>query len=363
MFTPENVKKRKTEPERRFVKQPSKENLRLVKTEYDVVNGEEIVSSKLLKDPIYGEIIIPDYCLKIIDTPQFQRLRDLKQLGVTNLVFPTATHTRFIFTFSSPTKKLIISLLYFRFEHSLGVCHLAGKMVEQLQANQPSLDINQRDLKLVRIAGLCHDLGHGPFSHAFELWARKKDPLWSHEKMSLKLFEHLLDDNKIDMEKKDVEFVKALISGKPKAFVTANFFFSPSIYFNLEKRDEKAFLFDIVANSRNSIDVDKFDYLCRDGFSVGLMNQMCEPSRLILTARVIDNQICFHSKDAFTVYSILQTRYTMFKQVYCHRVSKAVECMLVDILDLADPVLDITSKLNNVEEFVFLYAYHFFVCF
>jgi HD superfamily phosphohydrolase len=87
-----------------------------------------------------------------MDTPQFQRLRELKQLGATYFVFPGASHNRF--------------------EHSLGVCHLAGQMVDRIRRvesqKKDGIVVTQQDTTLVRVAGLCHDIAHGPFSHVFE---------------------------------------------------------------------------------------------------------------------------------------------------------------------------------------------------
>jgi deoxynucleoside triphosphate triphosphohydrolase SAMHD1 len=116
---------------------------------------------------------------------------------------------------------------------------------------------------------------------------------------------------------------------------------------------EKAFLWDIVSNSRNSIDVDKFDYLARDCHNLG-MKCSYDCSRLLTFSRVIDNEICFHHKEVYNIYEMFHTRYSLFKQVYTHRVGKAVEYMILDILSLADPYLNISSQLDSPQEYVAL---------
>uniref|UniRef100_A0A3Q3GFH5 HD/PDEase domain-containing protein n=1 Tax=Labrus bergylta TaxID=56723 RepID=A0A3Q3GFH5_9LABR len=106
------------------------------------------VFCQVFNDPIHGSIELHPLLIKIIDTPQFQRLRFIKQLGGVYFVYPGASHNRF--------------------EHSIGVGYLAGKLAEALRSRQPDLDITDRDVLCVQIAGLCHDLGHGPFSHLYD---------------------------------------------------------------------------------------------------------------------------------------------------------------------------------------------------
>ncbi|XP_024598912.1 deoxynucleoside triphosphate triphosphohydrolase SAMHD1 isoform X6 [Neophocaena asiaeorientalis asiaeorientalis] len=107
-----------------------------------------VYTMKVINDPIHGHIEFHPLLIRIIDTPQFQRLRYIKQLGGGYYVFPGASHNRF--------------------EHSLGVGYLAGCLVRELSEKQPELQISERDMLCVQIAGLCHDLGHGPFSHMFD---------------------------------------------------------------------------------------------------------------------------------------------------------------------------------------------------
>ena len=111
-----------------------------------------------------------------MDTPQFQRLRDLKQLGCAYLVFPGASHNRF--------------------EHCIGVSHLAQQMMDHLAVTQPELQITEHEILLVKIAGLCHDLGHGPFSHCWEEFIHAENPnsTFRHERMSLQMLEWLIQE-------------------------------------------------------------------------------------------------------------------------------------------------------------------------
>lgn len=129
------------------------------------------------------------------------------------------------------------------------------------------------------------------------------------------------------------------------------------------------FLFDIVANKRNSVDVDKFDYIQRDCFNVGLKSSY-DPTRLIWYSRVIDDQICFNQKEVYNLYEMFHTRFrwvhscrnyceqnlkplafSLFKRIYTHKVGKAVELMIVDALLAADPFLDISGCIDDPERY------------
>ncbi|KAF5309226.1 hypothetical protein D9619_012739 [Psilocybe cf. subviscida] len=254
------------------------------------------------------------------------RLRNIKQLGVTPYVWPSATHSRF--------------------EHSLGVAFLARVLATQLKDHDPTLNITHRDVDCVEIAGLCHDLGHGPWSHVWDgqfiptALPRLKKP-WSHEVGSEMMFDYLVEENQIDIPLEDQRFVKALIAGdKSRTEVS----FSPG---------EKPFLFEIVANKRNGLDVDKFDYIYRDSRMMG------EPihfalERILKSARVRENQICYDIKDANTLYEICATRFKLHKLFYNHKVARAIEYMIVDALTAAEPQMKIAERIFNRERYLFL---------
>ena len=232
-----------------------------------------------------------------------------------------------------------------RFEHSIGVCYLAGSLVDRFQRAQPELDIDERDRHLIRVAGLCHDIGHGPFSHVFDgVFMKQVRPEWHyhHEQMSIKMLDWLIDDNAIDVEKDDVETVKRLIMASEKG----------EHEWKMPKHTEKRFLYDIVANGRNSIDVDKFDYLARDVRACGITSAF-DHKRLMVFSRVIDDQICFNAKEASNVYQLFQTRFRLHKQIYTHRAAKAIEYMIADALVEADAAWSgsISNSVRDAEEF------------
>lgn len=279
----------------------------------------DLQRAKIITDPVHGHIHLSPESLSLIDTPHFQRLRDLKQLGSCYWVSPGASHNRF--------------------EHSLGVGHLGNVWVSSLSKNQPDLEISRRDVQNVTLAGLAHDLGHGPFSHAFEscMKAMAPDLHWEHERMSLQMLDHCIDQCGLDFDAEDIRIVKRyILAAKPASN---------------ERSSEKQFLFDIIANGRNSIDVDKFDYLARDCLNVGI-HCSYNPQRLMEFSRVIDNEICFSAKEAYNITELFHTRYSMHKQVYTHRVGVAIDLMMRDVLVSAEPAFSLVDAAQSCDSFL-----------
>ncbi|PRW20466.1 lysine--tRNA ligase isoform X2 isoform A [Chlorella sorokiniana] len=281
-------------------------------------------SGKLFNDPIHGAFRLDPASTLIFDTRQFQRLRRLKQLGLAYMVFPGASHNRF--------------------EHSLGVAHLGYKFASHLwQTQRGELEIERRDLRLVELAGLCHDLGHGPFSHVFdrEFLRRLGITDWEHEEMSVQMLEHIIDSNHIDaLSELDVKRVKGMIlSGHSAA--------------GYRPPPGQQWMFDIVANGRSGIDVDKFDYLARDSLYCGIKIG-CDFNRIMQFSKVIGDEICFKYTEYMNLYELFHARASMHRQVYTHKKSKAIEFMVVDALVEAEPALRISEKIFDPAQFQLL---------
>ncbi|KAK7161024.1 hypothetical protein R3I94_003864 [Phoxinus phoxinus] len=319
------------EPEKQQAWEIIKDELKDILKIYSLDFSKE--QMKVFNDPIHGHIALHPLLVKITDTPQFQRLRHIKQLGGTYLVYPGASHNRF--------------------EHSLGVAYLSGCLVNILHDNQPELKITRQDYLCVQIAGLCHDLGHGPFSHVFDGLvipeAKKMKRIrslpddipekWKHEQMSVQMFDDIVKSLKTEnedvlkehgLDDTDVTFIKELIEGAKD---------SDAEWTYKGRAEDKSFLYEIVANKQNGIDVDKWDYFARDCHHLGIRNSF-DHQRLLKFARVCEvngrKHICFRDKEADNVYDMFRTRYTLHRQAYQHKICNIIEEMFAEALVLAD---------------------------
>ena len=245
-------------------------------------------------DPLYKFISIEPLLQVIIDTFEFQRLRDIKQLGATHYVFPSATHTRF--------------------EHSIGVAYLAEQLILNLKVSQPELGITDNMVLLVKIAGLIHDIGHGPYSHLYDHYV-KDEYEDEHEVRGIEIFIRMVEKYNIGLSKEDVNVIIDLV--EPSESVKNNWYYQ------------------IVNNKVNTIDVDKLDYIRRDCFHLN-MPLNCEIERLLYDVKVVNYNnnmvLAWNEKLQFDIYNLFACRYKLHKQVYSHHTVKAIEYVLVDIM-------------------------------
>jgi HD superfamily phosphohydrolase len=246
------------------------------------------LKERIIKYCIYGYITVPLLCGAFIDNPYFQRLRRVKQLGNAFRVYPSATHTRF--------------------EHSIGVMHLAGVMCNQLKIS------DNRLINLIQLAGLYHDVGHLPYSHLFDriLEELKPDTIsHHHEERSVLTFLKVSKGLNLLTEGEE-KFVCACIKGE-----------------FLEGHDP--YLFQIISSE---VDVDKLDYLCRDAYHTGMPS--FQANYIILNVRIDNNKrLAFRTKASEDIKNLFETRNRMHELVYQHPVSSQYDtmymCMLLKI--------------------------------
>jgi len=264
------------------------------------------------------------HLLQIIDTPEFQRLRNIKQLGVCHYVFPGATHTRFA--------------------HSLGTGYLAELFVQTLLRNQPGCLLRKKikdntDLpegpegtevseepedtpesvtQIFKLAGLCHDLGHGPLSHGFDLFLSQMNSQHIsistvHEERSIALLRYII-------KKYDIPISPLYIDAACELILPPE---------DTHKRKLPTCWYSIISSL---IDVDKLDYLQRDSMMVGIPSCGVEIRRFFEYARVYDGVICFSDKLRVDVHQLFMSRHRLHVQVYQHPVVRALEHMHIDFL-------------------------------
>lgn len=261
-----------------------------------------------INDPIHDFIGITNVESKIINSRPYQRLRRIKQLSGGHFVYPTAEHTRFA--------------------HCIGVMHLAGRTGRRLLSE---LMLGDDVLQEVRIAGLLHDLGHGPFSHVFEEALIEKKG-WNHEDVTEWLILESEIGDILETDSISKKRIADLVRGR-----------------RTDKKD--AVVSSIVAGQ---VDADKMDYLIRDSFYCGVNYGLVDIQRLIDSLEVAsDYSLHFDIAARGALESFLVARYEMFLNVYYHKTVRSVEVMLVKLITAADSVLNLTG-FNTPEEFLTL---------
>ena len=236
---------------------------------------------KIFNDPIYGFISIPDQLiLEIIDHPYFQRLRRIKQLGLTDFVYPGALHTRF--------------------HHALGCAFLMQKAIASLR--QKGHQISPDEANGAILAILLHDIGHGPFSHALE---HSLVQGITHEEISL----HFMNSLNVIFAGRLDTAIKIFTNEHPKKF-----------------------LHQLVSSQ---LDMDRLDYLARDSFYSGVSEGVVSSERIIDMLDVVDDHLVVQQKGIYSVEKFIVARRLMYWQVYLHKTVISAEFMLVKILERA----------------------------
>lgn len=223
------------------------------------------IKKKFIRDSVYGDIRLNEIEVEVMDNPQFQRLRRIKQLGLISLIYPGANHTRF--------------------EHSIGTMHIASKLADKL-------DLNQEDKELVRISALLHDIGHGPFSHVSEGVLS-----FPHEELTKYVIKNTAIRDIVE-KKFDINKIIEIINGEGK--------FGPIV--------------------SGELDADRMDYLLRDSHYTGVAYGIIDYERIISNLN-LNKHLSLDIKGVQAAEGALVSRYFMYPSVYQHHTTRIVNSM------------------------------------
>jgi HD superfamily phosphohydrolase len=256
---------------------------------------------KIIRDNIWGDIPVSDTALRWIDTVEFQRLHSIRQTGLAYKVFPTATTTRFV--------------------HSLGVYHILKILLGSIQHHQPLVmeDLSPEKMEWICLAGLLHDIGHGPFSHLFDDYLRMNGVVgrWStHEKRAIDMIA-LMNRKYAIMTEEAVQFIQAMIDPSASSL-------------------ETKWYSHLIHNPISAVDADKMDYLVRDNQQFGLCMSV-DVMRILQNCRVVGDTLCFRDKVQDELWNLFLIRHRLHSTIYRHpRISKfekELQCVLIMMED------------------------------
>ena len=256
-----------------------------------------------IRDPVHGYIYVNELECKIIDSPVFQRLRKIRQLGTAHLTYPGALHTRF--------------------EHCIGSMYLAKRAANHLK----SQEIINKDLSNeLSIAALLHDIGHGPFSHLFEEVLHEKG--MTHENIT----DRIIRETEI-------------------ADILSRFGVNVKKFSNLcvgTSKNHPRFMNDIIAGF---LSVDSMDYLLRDSYFSGVEYGKVDVHRIIDAYEIAGKKLAINKDSVYALESLMLARYEMFRAVYFHKSVRASAVMIIRAMNLSDEELHFTN-LDNLDDFL-----------
>lgn len=259
---------------------------------------------------IWGDIEVSKLALSIIDTWEFQRLHYIKQTSLAYKVFPTATSSRF--------------------EHSLGVYHITKIVIEHLEKDMDCKEqLLWREKELIAIIGLLHDIGHGPFSHLFDLYLEKNNidiiPTYHEERSSL-IFQYIVEKYKLDFIQEEVEWICKRITHPPN----------------------ETWYDTLVCNPYSSFDTDKLDYLIRDTKHFGIPCSF-DINRILQNIRIIDHKLCFCERIYTDIEKLFTIREELHKYIYRHPTIEKFQDYLLENLNISISSLDDFLELNDIQ--------------
>ena len=285
-----------------------------------------IPKGKIIRDAVHGDIFVEDKFLKIIDTPEFQRMRRIKQLSVANIVFPSADHTRF--------------------SHSLGCFYVMKQIIAHFDSifGKMGIEVSKQDKDIALLAALLHDIGHGPFSHAFEDIHPKGAAQVSHETWTSRIITchsgTIYKQIEETFGKGTAEKVSELIEKQRRVK-------SSEENYIIEKIDIFSVLSSLISSQ---LDADRLDYLVRDAYNCGVSFGKIDIQRIIsaLSLTVYDNQyyVCVPEKYIGDIEDYLLARYHMQSVVYYHDMKVQMEQIIQKIFSRAQKLHE-ENKLPN----------------
>ena len=256
-----------------------------------------------IRDPVHGYIYVNELECKIIDSPVFQRLRKIRQLGTAHLTYPGALHTRF--------------------EHCIGSMYLAKRAANHLKSQEI---INEDMSNELSIAALLHDIGHGPFSHLFEEVLHEKG--MTHENIT----DRIIRETEI-------------------ADILSRFGVNVKKFSNLcvgTSKNHPRFMNDIIAGF---LSVDSMDYLLRESYFSVLEYGIVDVHRIIDAYEIAGKKLAINKDSVYALESLMLARYEMFRAVYFHKSVRASAVMIIRAMNLSDEELHFTN-LDNLDDFL-----------